>query len=115
VHYREGQTVHKGDALIDIDPRPYQATLMQAQGTLERDTRCAGAGADGSGTLQDAAWARNAIQKQMLDDQEKLVLQDQGTVKNDQGTVQYDQIQVSYCHIVSPISGRGWFAAGGSR
>jgi multidrug efflux system membrane fusion protein len=53
-----------------------------------------------------AAWARNAIQKQTLDDQEKLVDQDQGTVKNDQGTVQYDQIQVEFCHIVSPITGR---------
>ena len=39
-----------------------------------------------------AAWARNAIPKQTLDDQEKIVLQDQGTVKNDQGTVNYDQV-----------------------
>jgi membrane fusion protein, multidrug efflux system len=53
-----------------------------------------------------AAWARNAIAKQTLDDQEKLVLQDEGTVKNDQGTVQYDQIQVDYCHITAPISGQ---------
>jgi multidrug efflux system membrane fusion protein len=53
-----------------------------------------------------AAWARNAIQKQLLDDQEKLVLQDEGTVKNDQGTVQYDQIQVEFCHITAPIAGR---------
>jgi len=41
-----------------------------------------------------------------LDDQEKLVQQDEGTVKNDQGTVQYDQIQVDYCHITAPIAGR---------
>ena len=53
-----------------------------------------------------AAWARNGIAKQILDDQEKLVLQDQGTVKNDQGTVQYDQVQVDFCHITAPISGR---------
>ena len=53
-----------------------------------------------------AAWARNAIAKQILDDQEKLVLQDEGTVKNDQGTLQYDQIQVAFCHITAPISGR---------
>jgi multidrug efflux system membrane fusion protein len=52
------------------------------------------------------AWARNAIPKQTLDDQEKLVLQDEGTVKLDQGTVQYDQVQVDFCHIVSPITGR---------
>jgi multidrug efflux system membrane fusion protein len=52
------------------------------------------------------AWSRNAIPKQTLDDQEKVVLQDQGTVKNDQGTVQYDQLQVDYCHITAPIDGQ---------
>jgi membrane fusion protein, multidrug efflux system len=46
----------------------------------------------------------------LLDDQEKIVLQDQGTVKNDQGTVNYDQVQLSYCHITAPISGRLVFA-----
>jgi multidrug efflux system membrane fusion protein len=105
VHYREGQLVHKGDALIDIDPRPYQATLLQAQGALERDQ---GVLAQAQMDLDRyrAAWARNAIPKQTLDDQEKIVLQDQGTVKNDQGTVEYDQVQLSYCHIVAPITGR---------
>jgi len=52
------------------------------------------------------AWARNSIAKQQLDDQEKIVLQDQGTVKNDEGTVQYDQVQVDFCHITAPIAGR---------
>jgi multidrug efflux system membrane fusion protein len=52
------------------------------------------------------AWAKNGIPKQTLDDQEKVVLQDEGTVKNDQGTVQYEQVQVGFCHIVAPISGR---------
>ena len=91
--------------MIDIDSRPYRATLLQAQGVLERD----------QGILAQAqmdldryrkAWAANAIPKQTLDDQEKLVQQDQGTVKNDQGTVQYDQIQVDFCHILAPITGR---------
>jgi multidrug efflux system membrane fusion protein len=53
-----------------------------------------------------AAWAKNAIPKQTLDDQEKIVQQDQGTVHNDEGTVQYDQVQVGFCHIVAPITGR---------
>jgi multidrug efflux system membrane fusion protein len=53
-----------------------------------------------------AARARNGIAKQILDVQEKLVLQDEGTVKNDQGTVQYDQVQVDFCHITAPIGGR---------
>jgi multidrug efflux system membrane fusion protein len=52
------------------------------------------------------AWARNAIPKQTLDDQEKLVLQDQGTVKSDQGTLQFDQVQLAYTNITSPINGR---------
>jgi multidrug efflux system membrane fusion protein len=105
VHYKEGQFIKKGDALIDIDPRPYQAQLLTAEGTLERD----------NGILAQAqmdldryrkAWANNAINKQLLDDQEKIVEQDRGTVKNDQGTVNYDQVQLSYCHITAPISGR---------
>jgi membrane fusion protein, multidrug efflux system len=105
VHYTEGQRVDKGDPLIDIDSRPYEATLLQAQGALERDQNIL-AQAQMDLDRYQAAWAHNAIAKQILDDQEKLVLQDQGTVKNDQGAVQFDQIQVDYCHITAPISGR---------
>jgi multidrug efflux system membrane fusion protein len=105
VHYTEGQLVHKGDALVDIDARPYQATLLQAQGTLERDENILGQAKMDLERYRDA-WARNAIPKQTLDDQEKIVLQNQGTVKIDQGTVQFDQIQVEYCHIMAPITGR---------
>jgi multidrug efflux system membrane fusion protein len=78
---------------------------LQAQGALERDQNLLGQ-AQMDLERYRAAWARNAIAKQILDDQEKLVLQDEGTVKNDQGTVQYDQIQVDYCHITAPIAGR---------
>jgi multidrug efflux system membrane fusion protein len=105
VHYKEGQLVRKGDPLIDIDARPYQASLLQAQGTLERDTNLLAESKMDLERYRDA-WARNAIPKQTLDDQEKLVLQQQGTIKFDQGVVQFDQIQVDYCHIVAPISGR---------
>ncbi len=105
VHYEEGQIVHKGDPLIDIDVRPYRAILLQAQGTLERDENLL-AQAQMDLERYRAASARNAIAKQILDDQEKLVLQDQGTVKNDLGTVQYDEIQVEYCDITAPIDGR---------
>jgi multidrug efflux system membrane fusion protein len=105
VHYREGQLVGKGTPLIEIDSRPYRATLMQAQGILQRDQ---GLLAQAQMDLQryQAAWARNAIPRQQLDDQEKVVEQVQGTVKNDQGVVQADEIQVEFCHIVSPITGR---------
>jgi multidrug efflux system membrane fusion protein len=105
VHFTEGQLVRKGDPLIEIDPRPYEATLMQAQGILERDQGLLAQGQMDLARYQ-AAWAQNAIQKQLLDDQGKLVEQQQGTVKNDQGTVQYDQIQVDFCHIAAPITGR---------
>jgi multidrug efflux system membrane fusion protein len=105
VHYREGQVVEKGDPLIDIDPRPFEATLQQAQGLLERDQNLLG-----QATMDleryKVAWSKNAIPRQTLEDQEKIVLQDQGTVKNDEGTVQYDQVQLSYCHIVAPLGGR---------
>jgi multidrug efflux system membrane fusion protein len=105
VHYTEGQRVRQGDPLVDIDPRPYRAMLLQAQGALERDQNVL-AQAQMDLERYRAAWARNAIAKQTLDDQEKLVLQYEGTVKNDQGTVQFDQIQVDYCHITAPIAGR---------
>jgi multidrug efflux system membrane fusion protein len=105
VNYIEGQTVRKGDSLIEIDPRLYLAALLQAQGALERDMNTL-AQAKMDLDRYRAAWARNAIQKQLLDDQEKLVLQLEGTVKNDQGTLQSAQVQLSYCHIIAPISGR---------
>lgn len=105
VHYREGQYVRQGDPLIDIDARPYEAQLVQAQGILERDQNML-AEAQMDLDRYKLAWQKNAIPRQTLEDQEKVVLQDAGTVKNDQGTVQYDQVQVSYCHIASPISGR---------
>jgi membrane fusion protein, multidrug efflux system len=105
VHFREGQIVRKGDPLIDIDARPYQATLLQAQGTLERDENILGQARMDLERYQDA-WNRNAIPKQTLDDQQKIVLQNQGTVKLDQGMVQFDQVQVDFCHIDAPITGR---------
>ena len=105
VYFREGQIVRKGDPLIDIDPRPYRATLLQAQGALERDEGILAQAKMDLDRYRDA-WSRNAIPRQTLEDQEKIVMQDQGTVKNDQGTVQYDQVQLSYTHITAPISGR---------
>jgi membrane fusion protein, multidrug efflux system len=105
VHFTEGQIVSKGASLIDIDPRPFEATLLQAQGTLERDEAIF-AQAEMDRDRYREAWTRNAIPKQQLDDQEKIVLQDAGTVKNDQGTVAFDKVQLGYCHITAPIAGR---------
>jgi len=105
VHYREGQLVHRGEPLIQIDPRPFQANVLTAQGALDRDTNLLAQAQMDLKRYQDA-WARNAIPKQTLDDQEKIVLQFQGTVKVDQGTLQFDQIQLGFGNITSPISGR---------
>jgi multidrug efflux system membrane fusion protein len=105
VHFKEGQQIRKGDPLIDIDSRTYLANLLQAQGSLERDENLL-AQAKMDLERYRAALARNAIAKQIVDDQEKLVLQDEGSVKNDQGVVQFDQVQVEYCHITAPITGR---------
>jgi multidrug efflux system membrane fusion protein len=105
VNYREGQFVTKGQPLIQIDSRPYQASLVQAQGALEHDE---GVLAQGKMDLERyrTAWASNAIPRQQFEDQEKIVEQEQGTVKQDKGTVQYDQVQVDFCHITAPFSGR---------
>jgi membrane fusion protein, multidrug efflux system len=105
VRYKEGQLVHKGDSLIEIDARPFEAQLLQAEGTLERDTYVLEQATMDLQRYRDA-WAKNGIPKQTLDDQEKIVLQDQGTVKLDEGTVQYDKVQVAFCHIAAPITGR---------
>jgi multidrug efflux system membrane fusion protein len=105
VHYREGQLVHKGDSLIDIDPRVYEAQLEQAQGTLLHDQNLL---AEAQMDLEryKEAWARNGIPRQTLEDQEKLVQQYEGTVKADQGTVHFDQVEVEYCHLTASIDGR---------
>ena len=105
VYYKQGQLVHKGQPLVEIDPRPYQATLDQAQGTLKRDQGVLSQAQIDLARYQ-AAYARNAIAKQQLDDQQQVVEQDKGTVQADQGTVDYDKVQLAYTHIASPITGR---------
>ena len=105
VNYREGQTVRKGDSLVEIDPRQFQANVTTAQGALDRDTGLLAQAQMDLDRFKDA-WARNAIPKQTLDDQEKLVLQDEGLVKSDQGTLDFDKVQLAYCHITAPFDGK---------
>jgi membrane fusion protein, multidrug efflux system len=105
VHYREGQMVTKGQSLIDIDARPYEATLTQAEGTLQHDKGLLAQARIDLQRYKDA-YARNAIARQQLDDQEQTVVQYEGTVKSDEGSVAYDKVQLEYCHIVSPVAGR---------
>ena len=105
VHYTEGQTVARGDPLVDIDPQPYEAMLKQAQGNLEHDEGVLAQARIDLARYQ-AAYARNAIAKQQLDDQEQAVKQYEGSLKADQGTVDYDQVQLAYCRIIAPIGGK---------
>jgi len=105
VNYREGQIVQKGQSLIEIDPRPIQAQLQQAQGSLVRDRASLDQDRINLKRYQDAL-AQKAIAQQTVFDQEATVHQVEGTVQNDEGLVAYYKVQLSYCHIVAPITGR---------
>jgi membrane fusion protein, multidrug efflux system len=105
VNYREGQMVRKGDSLVEIDPRPYEAALTQAQGQLAHDQALLNEARIDLDRYK-AALDRNAIAKQQYDDQVQIVAQDEGTVKNDEGTLENAKVNLIYCHITSPIDGR---------
>jgi membrane fusion protein, multidrug efflux system len=105
IHYHEGQIVHRGDPLIDIDPAPYEAQLKEAQGALERDQSVLRQAEMDMERYQKAS-SVDALARQTFEDQELAVEQDRGTVKNDLGQVQYAQAELGYCHMISPIDGQ---------
>lgn len=105
VNYTEGQLVASNDLLAVIDPGPYQAVLTQAVGQLQRDTNLL-AGANVDLQRYQAAYAKNAIAKQQVDDQVALVHQDEGVVKLDEGQVAAARVNVDYCYIRAPFAGR---------
>lgn len=105
VHYVEGQIVHRGDPLVDIDPRPYEAQLQQYQGQLQRDQASLKQAELDLARYHEAS-AEEAVARQTYEDQVQIVEQYRGAVKNDEGQVQYGQVQLSYCHLTSPINGR---------
>ncbi|MGA8104387.1 MAG: MdtA/MuxA family multidrug efflux RND transporter periplasmic adaptor subunit [Candidatus Acidiferrales bacterium] len=105
IHYTEGQMVKAGDALVDIDPRPYQVQLAQAEGQLQHDQAVLDE-AKIDLTRYQTAFKKNAIAEQQVADQEQTVLQDEGTVKNDQAGIDSAKLSLVYCHITSPITGR---------
>ena len=105
VNYREGQMVKQGDVLAEIDPRPFQALLTQAEGQYQRDNALL-ENANLDLNRYQIAFSKNAIPKQQLDTQVATVHQYEGIVKNDQGQIDNAKVQLAYCHITSPISGR---------
>src|SRR5438552_11174048 len=105
VHFREGQIVHGGDLLAEIDPRPFQAQLTQFEGQLERDQALLDNARLDLKRFQVLV-TTDAVPRQQLDTQVSLVHQLEGTVKNDQGQIEATKVQLVYCRITSPIAGR---------
>jgi multidrug efflux system membrane fusion protein len=105
VNYVEGQMLQQGDSIAEIDPRPFQAQLRQAQGQLARDKALLENAHLDLARYQEAL-QKNAIPKQQLDTQVALVHQYEGAVTFDQGQVASAKLQLTYCHITSPITGR---------
>jgi multidrug efflux system membrane fusion protein len=105
VNFREGQDVKKGQELMLIDPRPYQATLDQARGQLARD----------QAQLQNnqaefnrykALYDQGVVSREQLDTFQSNLGQFLGAIKADQAAIEADALNVTYCHVTSPIDGR---------
>ena len=105
VLYKEGDMVHQGDKLAEIDPRPYQALLTQYEGQLIRDQALLD-NARLDQTRYEALLKQNAVPEQQLATQVALVKQDEGIVKNDQGLIDGVKVDLIYCNITAPITGR---------
>jgi multidrug efflux system membrane fusion protein len=103
VAFIEGQMVHTGDLLAQIDPGPYQAAVEQAQGALVRDQAMLD---NAKVDLKRYTDAPTAYTQQQIDTQKALVEQDDGLVKSDQGNLDSAKVQLDYCTITSPLDGR---------
>jgi len=105
VGFKEGELVHTGDFLAQIDPRPYQVALEQYQGQLARD-RAALKQAQMDLTRYQGLQNLDAIARQTAEDQVWVVQQDVGTVALDEAQVKAQELNLTYCHIVAPVNGR---------
>ena len=105
VAFKEGQVVKAGDLLAEIDPRPFQVQLAQAQGQMAKDQallRNAQVDLERYRTLL----AQDSIAKQQVDTQEALVRQYEGTLQADQGAIDNAKLQLTYSRVTAPIGGR---------
>lgn len=105
VYFKEGQFVHQGEPLVEIDPRPYQVQLEQAQGQLAKDT-AALHDATIDFNRDTALSSEGIIPKQQLDTQTSAMEQARGATVADQGAIDTAKLDLAYCHITAPISGR---------
>ncbi len=105
VYYKEGQIVKKGALLAEIDPRPYQAQLTQAQGQMVRDQALL-RNAKTDMQRYKVLTSQDSIAEQQYATQKSLVQQLEGTVKVDQGLIDNAKLQIVYARITAPISGR---------
>jgi multidrug efflux system membrane fusion protein len=103
IHFAQGQTVHAGDLLAQIDPRPFQVQLAQFEGQLAKDQASL---KNDEIQLKRDQEAAEAIPKQQVDTAEAAVAQDHGTVATDQANISSAKLNLTYCRITSPITGR---------
>jgi multidrug efflux system membrane fusion protein len=105
IAFKEGQLVKQGEFLAQIDPRPYEASLAQAQGTLRKDQSLL---ADARLDLKrfEELIKEDSVAQQQLDTQRALVEQYEGTIEADQAQIKTAQLNLAYCHITSPVTGR---------
>jgi multidrug efflux system membrane fusion protein len=105
VHYREGSLVHEGDLLLELDPRPFEVMLEQAEGQLLKDQATLD-NARVDLTRYEKLLKLNAINEQIYATQKATVGQAEGTVKADQGVIDSVKLNLAYCKITSPLTGR---------
>jgi len=105
VAFREGQYVHEGDLLAQIDPRPFEVQLEQAQGLLTKD-QAQRKDAEANLERYKLLFKEGVIPQQQLDTQGALVGQFDGAIKSDQSQVDNAKLQLTYSRITAPISGR---------
>ena len=105
IHFTEGQQVNAGDLLAEVDPRPYQVALTQAQGQLAKDQATLANARRDLARFEKLA-KTSLVSQQELDTQRSLVSETLGTLKADEGGVASAQLNLTYSRITAPIAGR---------
>lgn len=106
VNFKEGQEVKKGDLLVVIDPRPYEAALSQQEATLFKDQAALKDAKVNLDRFKQLFQNGGVISKQQLDTQDSMVGQLEGAVRADQAQVENAKLNVAYTHVTAPVSGR---------